>query len=133
MIVQFGTHTILGRPSSDSGFTSGIVSAASGSMRNALELSMHVVPAAAVWGIQVLATELPHELRATSTPRSASSESTPTSCSSPRNRSLAPAERSEASRTSSSTGKDRSSRMRTILRPTAPVAPTTATRMAPTS
>ncbi len=100
MIVQFGTAMIFGFHASDSGFTSGIVSATSGSIRNALELSMQTVPASAAFGTHVLATEPPHEDSATSTPRSASKDSTPTVCSSPRNAIRVPALRSEASRTS---------------------------------
>ncbi len=44
-------------------------------------------------------------------------------------RTVLPADRARASGTNSSTGKSRSSRMRVISRPTAPVAPTTATFM----
>ncbi len=129
MMVQFGTANTLAPVASASGFTSGITSSAQGSMRNALELSMQIVPASAAAGIQVFAIADPHELSAMSTPSSASCVSTPTVRSAPRNGTRVPAVRSEASGISSSTGKLRSSRRRTMFRPTAPVAPTTATRM----
>ena len=49
IVVQLGTAITrgAGEPSRASGFTSGIESGTSGSIRNALELSMQVVPAAA--------------------------------------------------------------------------------------
>ena len=50
IVVQFGTAMMPGRgqPSSASGFTSGTASGTSGSIRNALELSMQTVPPAAI-------------------------------------------------------------------------------------
>ena len=88
---------------------------------------MHVVPAAAASRTKERATSAPAETSARSTPLSAGRDSSPTSWSSPANRTIRPAERDEASGTNASTGKLRSSRMRVISRPTAPVAPTTAT------
>ena len=79
IVVQFGTATIFGCPSSASGFTWGIESGTSGSIRNALELSMHVVPAAAASRMKDRETSAPAETKATSTPASASSDSSRTS------------------------------------------------------
>ena len=78
-MVQFGTATIFGCPSSASGLTSGIDNGTSGSIRNALELSMHVVPAAAASRTKERATPAPAETSATSTPLSAGRDSSPTS------------------------------------------------------
>ena len=75
MIVQFGTATIFGEPSSASGFTSGIDSGTPGSMRNADELSMQVVPRAAASGMKDRETSAPAETSATSTPARAATES----------------------------------------------------------
>ncbi len=78
IVVQFGTATIRGEPASASGLTSGIDSGTAGSIRKALELSTHVVPAAAACGMKLLDTDAPALTRARSTPRRASSESTST-------------------------------------------------------
>src|SRR5205085_4641515 len=108
---------------------SGITSGTSGSPRNADELSTQTVPAADAGGITSRETEAPAENSARSTPRKASTDSVPTATFSPRNRRGTPSERDDANGSSSSTGNDRSSSIATISRPTAPVAPTTATRM----
>ena len=71
----------------------------------------------------------PAETNATSTPSSAPTDNSWTSCASPRNGTWRPALLALASGTNRSTGNDRSSRMRVISRPTAPVAPMTATSM----
>ena len=84
IVVQFGTAMMRGDPSSDSGLTSGIVSGTSGSMRKALELSMHTVPFAAASGMNDLDTEAPALTSATSTPRRRSRDSSRTSYGPPR-------------------------------------------------
>jgi len=129
IVVQLGTATMRGEPSSASGFTSGIESGTAGSIRNADELSMHTVPPSAAPGMIARETEAPALTSATSTPRSRSSESSCTIQSSSRKRTDRPALRADESGISSSTGNDRSSRVRVISLPTAPVAPITATRM----
>src|SRR6266571_1322011 len=131
MVVQLGLATMpgLGDPRSASGFTSGMTSGTSGSWRKAEELSTHTVPAAATSGRTARDTVAPADHRESSTPRRCSSSSGRTGNSSPRNEIRFPSDRGEASGTSSSAGKSRSSRVRTISRPTAPVAPTTATRI----
>ena len=70
IVVQFGTEMIpgFGHPSSASGLTAGITSGTSGSIRNALELSMQTVPFAAISGRNRLAVSAPAETNATSTP-----------------------------------------------------------------
>ena len=108
-------------------FTSGTTNGTSGSIRQALELSMTVAPAAAAAGARSRDAALPALNSATWTPANASGEATVTATSAPRKRRLDPAEREEARRTRRSTGNARSSRIRTISRPTTPVAPTTAT------
>ncbi len=131
IVVQFGTAMMpgCGHPSSASGFTSGTDNGTSGSMRNALELSMQTAPVAAISGRKAREIAPPAETNATSTPRAASTVSSRTSCSVSANVTRRPALRALASGTNSSTGNRRSSRMRIISRPTAPVAPMTATFM----
>ena len=59
IVVQFGTATIRGDPSNASGFTSGITSGTSGSMRNPDDLSMQTVPSAAAGRRNSRATDAP--------------------------------------------------------------------------
>src|SRR5680860_993709 len=96
-------------------------------MRQAEELSTTTQPASRAMGAYSLETAPPAEKRAMSTPLKRSGDSSRHSTSSPLKASLFPAERSEANGTSSCRGKSRSSSMLNISRPTAPVAPTTAT------
>src|SRR4051794_20900596 len=127
--VQLGFAMIPGCPRRAWAFTSGTTSGTSGAIRHALELSTHTTPAAAASRQIVRDTVTPADSRARSQPRSASSDSSRIVSSSPRNATRDPADRALASGTSSSTGNERCSRVRVISRPTAPVAPITATRI----
>ena len=127
IVVQFGLATMpLLMWSSASGLTSETTSGTSGSMRNALELSTTIAPRAAKRGAHSFETAPPAEKIATSNPSSESSSrrgwtTSPSS-------SCLPAERSDANGTTSAAGNSRSRSRRRISDPTAPVAPTTATR-----
>ena len=127
VVVQFGTEMIPGFwPSFEpSGLTSGSRAAprapserarvdAEGAVRG--DLRQEPAPVSA-----------PAETNATSTPRHASTVSSRTRCSVPPKVTGSPSLRAEASGTNPSTGNARSSRIRIISRPTAPVAPITAT------
>jgi hypothetical protein len=127
IVVQLGTAMIRGDPSSASGFTSGTTSGTSGSIRNADDLSMHTVPAAATSRTNPRATDAPAAERERSTSRSTSTVSSCTVTSRPPNEIVRPADRADANGNSSSTGNARASMIRSISVPTAPVAPTTAT------
>src|SRR5215211_7262868 len=116
-------------PSSASGFTSETTSGTSSCMRHCDELSITTAPASAKRGAHSALTPEPAEKSAMSKPWIASSLSGSTlSVVSPQ-RMLRPAERSEANATTSSAGNVRSRSTSSIVDPTAPVAPTTATRI----
>ncbi len=129
-MVQLGLAMIpFGRSVIASGLTSATTSGTSGSIRNALELSTTTAPLAAATGPYCCERAPPAENSAMSMSVSASSVSSRTSTSPPFHGSFVPALRAEARKTGSpSTGKDRSSSRRRSSWPTAPVAPTTATR-----
>ena len=103
--------------------TSGTV----GSIRQADELSMTVAPRATAAGASSLETSAPAENSAMSTPSKASGTASPISSVRPSIDTVRPADRPEASRRNSPTGNSRSLRIWIIVRPTTPVAPTTAT------
>ena len=111
--------------SSASGLTSETTSGISGSRRKAEELSTTTQPAAAKRGAHAREVVAPAEKIAMSKPWIDSSLSAWTT--SPPSSSR-PAERSEAKGTISLAGKLRSRSFSSITVPTAPVAPTTATR-----
>ena len=129
MVEQFGLAMMPRRmrPSA-CGLTSGTTSGTSGSMRNWLVLSMTVQPEAAARGACTAETAAPGLNSPMSQPAKSnvSRLRTLSTVLSPNEISL-PAERGEARATSSPTGKSRCASVLMISRPTAPVAPTTAT------
>ena len=88
---------------------------------------MTVVPWATAAGASDSETAPPAENRAMSTPSNASGLASTTSWVAPATETVEPADRPEAMSRSSPSGKSRSRRTWIIVRPTAPVAPTTAT------
>ena len=98
-----------------------------GSIRNALDLSTTTAPALTACGAYSLAWAEPAEKKATSTPLKASGPTFSTRIVSPLKVTVLPTERSEANARSAFTGNLRSSRIRRVVCPTAPVTPTTAT------
>src|SRR5438093_2291238 len=129
MAVQFPLATMPLWLARASGLISGTTKGTSGSIRKAEELSTHTVPAAAAAGAIRRATVPPAEVRARSIPSNQRSCTPLTVISPPRKASRFPSERGEANATASSRRKFRSSNSCRIVRSTAPVAPTTATRM----
>ncbi|MFT3772112.1 MAG: hypothetical protein QM820_42445 [Minicystis sp.] len=128
MVEQLGLAMMpLGRCSAASMFTSGTTSGTSGSMRQALELSITTAPRAAAAGPSSREADAPALKRAMSMPLKASGSARCTSISPPRKGSFCPADRAEASATTRFAGKCLASSVRSISRPTTPVAPTTAT------
>src|SRR5512134_4155698 len=109
------------------GLISGTTRGMSGSIRNAEELSTTTAPDSHAAGANSLLREAPAENRAMSIPLKALFWSSSTGICSPRNASLLPTERSDASRRMFFTGNFRSARICNITSPTAPVAPATAT------
>ena len=109
-------------------FTSGTTSGTAGSMRNALDLSTTTQPRATASGANARDVEPPAEKSARSKPSSASAVSSRTSSSAPAKRTRVPAERADANGTTSAAGNPRSWSTSSTIGPTAPVAPTTATR-----
>ena len=113
---------------SASGFTSGTTSGTSGSMRNWLVLSITVQPAPAARGAWMAETAAPGLNNPRSQPwkSNASSDWTLSTSFSP-NETSWPTERPDARAATRPTGNLRSARVLSSSRPTAPVAPTTAT------
>src|SRR4029453_8639889 len=101
---------------------------AAGSMRNAFDLSTTTAPARTASGACSFDWALPAEKKAISTPRKPSGVTFSTRTDSPAKVTVLPTERSDANARSSRTGNLRSSRIRSVISPAAPVAPTTATR-----
>src|SRR5215208_3851851 len=129
IVVQFGFATIPRCSASASGLTSDTTSGTSSCMRHWDELSTTTAPASAKRGAHSALTPEPAEKRAMSKPWIDCSLSGWTvSFVSPQS-TLRPAERSEAKGTTSSAGNERSRSTPSIVDPTAPVAPTTATRI----
>src|SRR5512143_3468992 len=108
-------------------FTSGTTKGISGSMRKALLLSTTTAPEAAAAGPNSRLREAPAEKRATWTPLKESLVSFSTLTGFPPNSNSLPTERSEANNLMEPTGNFRCSRVLIISKPTAPVAPATAT------
>ena len=132
IVVQLGLATIpFGMSSRSSAFTSDTTSGTSGSLRQALELSTTIAPAAATRGAHSLDVEPPLENRATSSPEKPAVAVSSTVMSSPFHGSVVPADRALAKYRISSTGKPRSSRRVRMTLPTCPVAPKTPIRMRP--
>ena len=131
MVLQFGLAMIpRGRVAAAAMFTSGTTSGTSGSIRQALELSITTAPRAAAAGPSSREAAAPALKSAMSTPSKAEGSASRTSISPPRNGSLWPTDRGDARARTRSAGKRLASRVRSISRPTTPVAPTTATTFA---
>src|SRR5690606_2639599 len=97
MVVQFGFATIpLGVSSRSSALTSETTSGTSGSLRQALELSTTIAPAAATCGAYSLLEEPPLENRAMSRPEKSAVAVSSTVTSSPFHGRGDPADRAEA-------------------------------------
>src|SRR3954470_4732182 len=134
MVVQFGLAMIrFGAVSASAPLTSATTSGTSGSIRQAKELSMTVTPAAANFGASALDVDPPAEKRAMSSPVGSAVSASSTTTSAPAHGNVLPAERADAKYRISSTGNDRCARMRRIMAPTCPVAPTTPTLHPPIS
>src|SRR5262245_39384368 len=128
MVEQFGLATMpFGMCRKASALTSGTTSGTSGSMRQALELSMTTAPARAASGDDSRLTEAGVLDSTTSTPANASARIGSTVYDLPLNVTGLPALRSEARNLMDRNGKARSRSTCRIISPTAPVAPTTAT------
>ena len=130
IVEQLGLATMPWWPSSASGFTSATTSGTSSCIRQKEELSTTTAPASAKRGRPLLADRPSRRRRARGrspgSPRR--SARAPRASTSPQSI-LRPAERSDANGTTSSAGKPRSRITPRIVEPTAPVAPTTATRI----
>src|SRR5215210_2500000 len=129
MVVQLGFATMPLCPSSASGFTSDTTSGTSSCMRHCEELSTTTAPASAKRGAHSALTPEPAEKSAMSKPWIDSPSSGCTVSFVSLQSMLRPADRSEANGTSSSAGNERSRNTSSMVDPTAPVAPTTATRI----
>ena len=128
MVVQLGLAMIpLGRSSIACGLTSLTTSGTSGSIRQALELSMTTAPASANRGAWAREPVAPAENSAIWMPAGSAVATSSTTISRPSTSIVEPAERAVANRRSSRIGNARSTRMSRITVPTWPVAPTTAT------
>src|SRR6185295_5324139 len=110
------------------GLISGITKGTAGSMRNAEELSMTTAPALAAIGPNFFEMDPPALKNAISTPAKLFSVSSSTSMSRPPKVIFLPLDRADASRRSVDIGNRLCSRQRRNSTPTAPVAPTIATR-----
>src|SRR5437762_11941187 len=128
IVEQFGLATMPRWALAASPFTSGTTSGTAGSMRNALDLSTTTQPRRTASGANRRDVPLPAENSARSKPSRASAVSSRTSSLPPSNSTCDPAERADANATTSEAGKPRSTRIESTSGPTAPVAPTTATR-----
>src|SRR6266545_6331430 len=126
-VVQFGLAIMPLCHFTSAALISGITSGTESSMRNALELSMTTQPARAARGANSFEMLPPALNNARSMPLNDSFVSSSTAISLRRNLSVLPIERAEASRVNRPMGKLRFSSVLIISRPTAPVAPTTAT------
>src|SRR5712691_6987223 len=126
MVVQLGHATMPRWPRRAWALISGTTSGTDGSMRYALDLSTTTAPALTACGAYSFDWADPAEKSATSTPLKASGPSFSTRTVSPLNVMALPTERSEAKTRSAFTGNLRSSRILSVVCPTAPVTPTTA-------
>ena len=128
MVVQLGLAKIKSSAPTTSPLTSGTTNLWSSDMRQALLLSTTVVPAAANLGAHSKLSVPPAENNATwGFWARAVSKSTTSMCS-PANSTFFPTDRAEATGIKVPTGKARFSNTFNMVRPTMPVAPTTATR-----
>src|SRR5262245_52765302 len=127
-VVQFGLATMPWCPRTAWALISGTTSGTAGSIRNAFDLSTTTAPARTARGACSFDWAVPAEKKAISTPRKASGVTFSTRMESPAKVTDLPTERSDANARSSRTGNFRSSRIRSVISPAAPVAPTTATR-----
>src|ERR1700733_178213 len=127
MVEQLGLAMILSSLVRTSAFSSGTTSFLLGSMRQAEELSMTVIPAAANLGAHSREGLPPAENRASAGFAAMASVALTTLYFFPLNSTSFPTDFSEATGRSSVTGKFLSARICNILVPTRPVAPTTAT------
>src|SRR5688572_8562703 len=127
MVEQLGLAMILSFLVSTSAFTSGTTSFLVGSMRQADELSMTVMPASANLGAHSRLVLPPAEKRATAGLAAIASVILATLYFFPLYSTSLPTDFSEATGISSVTGKFLSASICNILVPTKPVAPTTAT------
>src|SRR5690606_31962079 len=128
MVEQLGLAMIpRGRSRAASGLTSATTGGTSSSCRSAVELSITTAPTAANFGAYSLETLPPAENSAMSIPAGSNVARSSTTILRAPNSAFSPAERSLASRCSRSIGKSRSARIFSMVSPTAPVAPTTAT------
>ena len=109
------------------GFTSGTTSGTSGSIRQALEVSIQTAPAPAADGQNSRDPLPPEAKKAISTPSKESCLSSSTITGLPLNSRTAPTLFPLARQVISPTGNSRSARPSSICSPTIPVAPTTAT------
>src|SRR6185503_4702959 len=132
MVEQLGLATIPRWAWAEAPLTSGTTSGTSGCIRKALDLSTTTQPRLTASGANRSDVPPPAEKRARSKPASESSVSSRTSSSPPANGTRLPAERAEANGTTSEAGKPRWARIESTSGPTAPVAPTTASRRSDT-
>src|SRR5262245_2680551 len=134
MVEQLGLATMpLGMRRSASALTSGTTSGTSGSMRQALELSMTTAPALAATGLYSRLTWAGVLESTISTPANASARIGSTVYDLPLKETALPLLRSEARNLMPRKEKARSSSTCRMISPTAPVAPTTATLGATTA
>ncbi len=126
MVVQFGHARIPRWRRAACALISGTTRGTSGSIRNAFDLSITVAPALTIIGAYSFDCAEPAEQKAMSTPLNAPGSIRWIVTGSLRNVTVLPTDRSEANARSSRTGNFRSSRIRSVVCPAAPVAPTTA-------
>src|SRR6476620_11994040 len=131
MVEQLGLAMILSSAFNTSAFTSGTTSGFEGSILQAEELSITVIPAAANLGAHSSDVLPPAENRATFGFAAIASVMLTTLYFFPLNSTSLPTDLSEATGINSVTGKFLSANTCNILEPTNPVAPTTATFMDP--
>ena len=127
MVEQLGLAMMPLCQSRSSGFTSGTTRGQRSSMRQAAELSTTTQPERAAQGANLVEVAPPAEKMARSTPSKESSFSSWTVNSPSPKGTFLPAERAEAKASTSVAGNLRLYRVFSISRPTAPVAPQTAT------
>src|SRR5580765_1361937 len=129
MVVQFGQATMPWWRRAAEALISGTTSGTAGSIRNALDLSTTTAPALTAWGAYSFDCAEPAEKNATSMPLNAPGPTFSTRIVSPLKVTVLPTERSDANARRLLTGNFRSSRILSVVCPTAPVTPTTATFM----
>src|SRR6185369_6704273 len=129
MVVQFGQARMPWWRRAAWALISGTTSGTAGSIRNALDLSTTTAPAFTAWGAYSFDCAEPAEKNATSTPLNAPGPTLSTRIVSPLKMTVLPTERSDAKGRRAFTGNFRSSRILSVVCPTAPVTPTTATFM----